>query len=425
MTKTASRSRSSPTSSPPANLKDLVAEDRAAVPVFLIAAPNSPQRRGAQPRLRARRRRRPATLWEIPESGHVGGTRHARRSTSGAWSASSTRRWRHEPPALRRGAGVQRRHRRWCSCTRSTTRSCTAGRGSASASTRWPGLIALAAAIAGVLAFPSLRPGLRAALAFAFGGLALVNGMMHVLHVQKHGAAGGDVTGALAAAAGVVLVGLAVAIPWRHRGEGDLAQARTSPCPAGCSALSSCSARSALASSRRTSGASRSATRRAPPTRTSRSRPTDGLELAGWYRPSQQRRVRWSSCTAAAAIARARSPTPRCSPATATACCSTTPAGAARATACENNYGWDWAKDIAGALDVPQAARRTSTRAGSARSASRPAPTSLIEVAAERTDLARDGHRRRRRRLVRGLAPPPGHRARHGARLDDVRDDPR
>ena len=88
------------------------------------------------------------------------------------------------------------------------------------------GLIALAAGIAGVLAFPALRPGLRAALAFAFGGLALVNGMLHVLHIQKHGAAGGDLTGALAALAGLVLLGLAAAIPWRHRGEGTLAQSR-------------------------------------------------------------------------------------------------------------------------------------------------------------------------------------------------------
>ena len=50
--------------------------------------------------------------------------------------------------------------------------------------------------------------------------------MMHVLHIQTHGAAGGDVTGALAAAAGLVLVGLAVAIPWRHRGEGSAGRRR-------------------------------------------------------------------------------------------------------------------------------------------------------------------------------------------------------
>jgi hypothetical protein len=52
------------------------------------------------------------------------------------------------------------------------------------------GLIALAVAVAGVLAFPSLRPGLRAALAFAFGGLALVNGMLHGIHISEYGAGG-------------------------------------------------------------------------------------------------------------------------------------------------------------------------------------------------------------------------------------------
>ena len=41
----------------------------------------------------------------------------------------------------------------------------------------------------------------------------------------------------------------------------------------------------------------------------------------------------------------------------------------------ENNYGWDWAKDIAGALAF-LAARDDVDPAGSARSASRPAPTS-------------------------------------------------
>jgi uncharacterized protein len=82
------------------------------------------------------------------------------------------------------------------------------------------GAVAVLAALAGAAAFPALRPGLRAVLAFAFGSLALVNGMLHVAHLQKHGVAASDVTGALAAAAGVVLIGLAVAIPWRHRGEG-------------------------------------------------------------------------------------------------------------------------------------------------------------------------------------------------------------
>ena len=82
------------------------------------------------------------------------------------------------------------------------------------------GAIALVGAIAAVVAFPSLRPGLRAALAFAFGVLALVNGMLHVTHIRAHGAADGDLTGTLAAIAGVALVALAAWIPFAHRGEG-------------------------------------------------------------------------------------------------------------------------------------------------------------------------------------------------------------
>jgi uncharacterized protein len=82
------------------------------------------------------------------------------------------------------------------------------------------GAVALAATLAAVAAFPSLRPGVRAAIAFSFGGLALANGGRHLHHILNVGTTANDVTGALAAAAGVVLVGLAAWIPFRHRGEG-------------------------------------------------------------------------------------------------------------------------------------------------------------------------------------------------------------
>lgn len=81
-------------------------------------------------------------------------------------------------------------------------------------------VISLVAGIAGIAAFPSLRPGLRAALALVFGVLALTNGLMHVVHITKDGPADSDLTGALAAVAGVVLIALGLWIPWRHRGEG-------------------------------------------------------------------------------------------------------------------------------------------------------------------------------------------------------------
>jgi dienelactone hydrolase len=43
---------------------------------------------------------------------------------------------------------------------------------------------------------------------------------MHVAHVRADAVAGSDVTGVLAAVAGLALVGLAVAVPFVHRGEG-------------------------------------------------------------------------------------------------------------------------------------------------------------------------------------------------------------
>src|SRR5215218_1643270 len=82
-------------------------------------------------------------------------------------------------------------------------------------------LIALAGAAAAVAVFPRVRPVLRALIAFAFGGLAAVNGAMHVQHVNVDGAAHSDVTGVFAFAAGLLLAGLAVAILWRHRRRGS------------------------------------------------------------------------------------------------------------------------------------------------------------------------------------------------------------
>src|SRR4051794_17463487 len=82
------------------------------------------------------------------------------------------------------------------------------------------GAIALLAAVASVLAFPSLRPGLRATLSFGLGALALVNGMLHVAHLSAHGVDGSDLTGVLAALGGVALIALAAWIPFAHRGTG-------------------------------------------------------------------------------------------------------------------------------------------------------------------------------------------------------------
>lgn len=78
--------------------------------------------------------------------------------------------------------------------------------------------VAVGAAIA-VVAFDRLRPGLRSALALFSGGVVLANGAMHVIHVAAVGMEHSDLTGILAAVAGLVLLGLGVAIPVRHRKE--------------------------------------------------------------------------------------------------------------------------------------------------------------------------------------------------------------
>jgi pimeloyl-ACP methyl ester carboxylesterase len=210
------------------------------------------------------------------------------------------------------------------------------------------GLFALAAAVTAVLAFPTIRPGVRAALAFTFGGLALTNGMLHVLHVTEHGAAGGDVTGIAAALAGVVLLGLAAAILWRHRGEGSW-KSRAVGVPASFLAL-------VLVLGPIGMGVVATHKWREPvgePPSTAYADvafdASDGLELRGWYRPSRNDAAvlvihggssdRKGSVAHAELLARhgygvllydAR--------------------GRGESEGSENNYGWDWAKDIAGAL---------------------------------------------------------------------------
>ncbi len=84
---------------------------------------------------------------------------------------------------------------------------------------------ALAAALALVLGgaalvwFPRLRPVLAAGVSVVFGVLAIGNGALHLIHVALDGPAASDLTGIAAFAAGIVLVLLAPAILFRHRGE--------------------------------------------------------------------------------------------------------------------------------------------------------------------------------------------------------------
>ena len=81
-------------------------------------------------------------------------------------------------------------------------------------------VVSLALGAGAVYAFPTLRPAARFALAGFFAALATVDGAIHAKHVGAASAGASDVTGVLALAAGVVLIGLAAAVLWLHRGEG-------------------------------------------------------------------------------------------------------------------------------------------------------------------------------------------------------------
>ena len=238
-----------------------------------------------------------------------------------------------------------------------------------------------------MLAFPSLRPGLRAALAFAFGGLALVNGALHVLHIDKHGASGGDFTGALAFAAGIVLLGLAAAIPFRHRGSGAhpwRGRAVAVPAvlvavvfvlgPIGMGIVGSHKWRSPIGD---------------PPSAAYREvgfEASDGLDLEGWYRPSENGAnvllVHGGSSDRDGSVAHAEMLA-----AHGYGVLLYDARGRGESDGSENNYGWDWAKDIDGALAFLKAQDGVDPDRIGALGLSTGADV-LIEVAAERDDIA-------------------------------------
>jgi uncharacterized protein len=253
------------------------------------------------------------------------------------------------------------------------------------------GAIAVVAAIAGAAVFPRLRPGLRAALAFAFGGLAIVNGTMHSNHVVRSGADGGDVTGALALMAGLVLVGLAVAIPWRRRGERALPAGRRWGRragtvlagllgmffvlgPIGAGIVSTHKWRTPIGPA--PGAAYADVTFRA----------SDGLELAGWYRPSRNGAavvvVHGGSSDRKGSVAHARMLARH-----GYGVLVYDARGRGESEGMENNYGWDWPKDVAGAMDFLRGRDDVDPKRIGALGLSTGADV-LIEVAAKRGDVA-------------------------------------
>ena len=80
------------------------------------------------------------------------------------------------------------------------------------------GLVPLAALLAAAAAYPRVRPGTRAVLAFAVGLTGIVTGAVEAgYYTFSVGPSGDDFTGWLAAVAGLVLVGLGGRLLWRSR----------------------------------------------------------------------------------------------------------------------------------------------------------------------------------------------------------------
>ena len=249
--------------------------------------------------------------------------------------------------------------------------------------------IAIVAGVAGAIAFPALRPGPRSAIALAFGGLALVNGLLHVGHVATDGPGHSDLSGILAALAGAALVALAATIPWRHRGERATSARRrwvvrvlTVPAalallfvlgPVGMAIVDTHKWREPVGD---------------PPSSAYAEvgfKASDGLDIRGWYRPSRNGASvvvvhgggsdRTGAIAHASMLARhgygvllydAR--------------------GRGDSEGSPNGYGWDWGKDVAGALDFLAARDDVEPGRIGALGLSTGADV-LIEVAAERGDI--------------------------------------
>jgi uncharacterized protein len=214
--------------------------------------------------------------------------------------------------------------------------------------------VALGFGLGAIYVFPSARPALRSAIALLFGALAIVNGMLHVKHIADSGAAESDITGVLAAAAGAVLVGLAIAIPWLHRGEGTVSRRRRwayriAAVPLGFVAffytvLPMCIGITETHKYREPIGAPPSADYREVAFKA-----TDGVALSAWYRPTQNGATillvhggggdRTGTVAHAKLLVRhgygvllhdAR--------------------GRGKSEGTENSFGWGWENDVAGAL---------------------------------------------------------------------------
>jgi uncharacterized protein len=247
------------------------------------------------------------------------------------------------------------------------------------------GVLAVVVCVGAILAFPRLRPGLKAALAFTLGVPAMVNGVMHAGHVGSGGPTGGDFTGLLALAAGVVLIGLAAAIPFVARGQGTW-RARAIAVPVGLLATVTLLVPIAMGV-----GATHKWREAVgdPPSAGYRDvsfRASDGLDLEGWYRPSRNGAavvvIHGGSSDRKGSVAHGRLLARH-----GYGVLLYDARGRGESDGSENNYGWDWAKDLAGALaflqDRPDVDPERIGAIGLSTGAD-----ALLEVAGDRDDIA-------------------------------------
>ena len=250
--------------------------------------------------------------------------------------------------------------------------------------------ISLALGLGAIYVFPSARPGLRSAIALLFGALATVNGMLHVKHIADSGAAASDLTGALAAAAGAVLIALAIAIPWLHRGEGTAGPRRrwayrVLAVPVGLLAFFYTVVPMSIALTethkyREPIGS--------PPSADYREvgfEATDGVDISAWYRPTQNGAtiivVHGGGGDRTGAVAHAELLVRH-----GYGVLLHDARGRGKSEGVQNAYGWGWPKDVGGAISFLKARDEVDPERIGALGLSTGADI-VIQVAGQGTDL--------------------------------------
>jgi len=250
--------------------------------------------------------------------------------------------------------------------------------------------LSLALGLAAIYVFPTLRPALRSAVAFLFGALATVNGLLHVKHITDQGVAASDITGALVAAAGVVLIGLAIATPWLHRGERAISRRRrwtyrVLAVPIGLLAAFYVVVPMGIALTethkyREPIGAPPSADYREVSFKA-----TDGVKLSGWYRPTQNGAtillVHGAGGDRTGALAHAKLLVRH-----GYGVLLHDARGRGKSEGTQNAWGWGWDKDVAGALAFLKARPEVDAERIGAFGLSTGADV-LVQAAGQRKDL--------------------------------------